>query len=72
MNSYYAAVSNSGRYHATTAVTSLSQIKTLCGADAWTEESATKEQTTARFDGQGYIYNSQMVECSKCEKKVAA
>ena len=71
MNQKFAAVTNTGRYHATTATTSLIMVKTLCGVDAWTEESATKEQTVARFDGQGYVYNSQSVECARCEKKAA-
>ena len=72
MNTYFAAVTNTGRYHATTATVSSNQVKTLCGVNAWTEEAHGSEQVTARLINQPYTPNSQFIECERCEKKAAA
>jgi hypothetical protein len=72
MNNYFAAMSSTGRYHATTSTVSSNQVKTLCGVNAWTEEAAGSEQVTARLIGQAYTPNSQFVECERCEKKAVA
>ena len=71
MNTYFAAVTSTGRYHATASTVSSTSVKTLCGVNAWTEVAYGSEQVTARLIDQPYTPNSQFIECERCEKKAA-
>jgi hypothetical protein len=63
-----AAQSNSGTWHATTETTE--QVKTLCGVTAWTENN-NGDLVTAVIDYSNGYSNKQIIECEKCERKVA-
>ena len=64
-----AAQSNSGTWHATSE--SDEKVITLCGVTAWTETN-NGELVRAVIDYSNGHYNSQIIECQKCEKKVSA
>lgn len=67
LNKFYAAATNSGRWHAHTNSSPTGEgEKALCGATVWPE----RDNPKARLEEDDYESPMQWIECAKCENAI--